>query len=180
MRVPRNPYAQPGDCVLHTAQEIVSRHKHNMLSLLYATCLKLLVFFYFFSPYPSIRTEVPRSLLYNGYRVCFPEVKYPGRGADSPPSKAEVNNEYSFTFTSYTMGTGSFLGVKRPGRAVDHPPPFSAEVKERLELYPPPLWAFVACSRVNFTFTFIPLCLQYSEGSATGHLDTGFSWFPCV
>ena len=21
---------------------------------------------------------------------------------------------------------------------------------------------------------------QYSEGPATGHLDTGFSWFPCV
>jgi hypothetical protein len=21
---------------------------------------------------------------------------------------------------------------------------------------------------------------QYSEGSATSHLDTGFSWFPCV
>jgi len=21
---------------------------------------------------------------------------------------------------------------------------------------------------------------QYSEGSATGHLDTGFSWFPCA
>ena len=21
---------------------------------------------------------------------------------------------------------------------------------------------------------------QYSEGLATGHLDTGFSWFPCV
>jgi len=21
---------------------------------------------------------------------------------------------------------------------------------------------------------------QYSEGAATGHLDTGFSWFPCV
>ena len=21
---------------------------------------------------------------------------------------------------------------------------------------------------------------QHSEGSATGHLDTGFSWFPCV
>ena len=21
---------------------------------------------------------------------------------------------------------------------------------------------------------------QYSEGHATGHLDTGFSWFPCV
>ena len=24
--------------------------------------------------------------------------------------------------TSYTMGTGSFPGVKRPGRGVDHPP----------------------------------------------------------
>jgi len=22
--------------------------------------------------------------------------------------------------------------------------------------------------------------IQYSEGPATGHLDTGFSWFPCV
>jgi len=21
---------------------------------------------------------------------------------------------------------------------------------------------------------------QHSEGPATGHLDTGFSWFPCV
>ena len=34
---------------------------------------------------------------------------------------------------SYTMGTGSFPGVKRPGRGVDHPPPPSAEVKERVE-----------------------------------------------
>jgi hypothetical protein len=30
----------------------------------------------------------------------------------------------------------SFPGVKRPGRGVDHPPSSSAEVKERLELYP--------------------------------------------
>ena len=22
--------------------------------------------------------------------------------------------------------------------------------------------------------------IRYSEGPATGHLDTGFSWFPCV
>jgi len=35
---------------------------------------------------------------------------------------------------SYTMGTGSFPGVKRPGRGVDHPPQSSAEVKERVEL----------------------------------------------
>ena len=43
---------------------------------------------------------------------------------------------------SSTMGTGSFLGIKRPGRGVDHPPPSSAEV-------------FVVCYRENFTFTFI-------------------------
>jgi hypothetical protein len=36
---------------------------------------------------------------------------------------------------SYTMGTGSFPGVKRPGRGVNHGPPSSAEVKERVELY---------------------------------------------
>ena len=31
--------------VLHMAQKIISRQKHNMLSLLHAACLKLLVFF---------------------------------------------------------------------------------------------------------------------------------------
>jgi len=36
---------------------------------------------------------------------------------------------------SCTMDTGSFPGVKRPGLDVDHPPPSSAEVTERVELY---------------------------------------------
>jgi hypothetical protein len=36
---------------------------------------------------------------------------------------------------SYTMSTGSFPKVKRPGRGVDHPTPSSAEVKGRAELY---------------------------------------------
>ena len=36
---------------------------------------------------------------------------------------------------SCIMGTGSFPGVKRPGRGADHPPSHSAEVKERVELY---------------------------------------------
>jgi len=35
----------------------------------------------------------------------------------------------------YTMGTGSFPGVKRPRRGDDHPAPSTAEVKERVELY---------------------------------------------
>jgi hypothetical protein len=36
---------------------------------------------------------------------------------------------------SHTMGTGSLLGVKRQRRGVDHPPPSSAEVKERVGPY---------------------------------------------
>jgi hypothetical protein len=36
---------------------------------------------------------------------------------------------------SYTMGTGLFPGLKRPERAINHPPPFSAEVKEIVDLY---------------------------------------------
>jgi len=50
---------------------------------------------------------------------------------------------------SYTMGTGSFPGVIRPGRGVDHQFPTSAEVKERVDLY---VWDFVDCYGVNFTF----------------------------
>jgi hypothetical protein len=49
--------------------------------------------------------------------------------------------------TSCTKGTESFPRVKRPGRGVDHPPPSSAEVKERAEpyLYSPsgPSWPVV-------------------------------------
>ena len=45
---------------------------------------------------------------------------------------------------SYTMGTGSFPGVKRPGSGVDHQPLSSAEVKKGVELYlyspSGPLW----------------------------------------
>jgi hypothetical protein len=33
---------------------------------------------------------------------------------------------------SYTVGTGSFPGVKRPGPGVGHPTPSRAEVKERV------------------------------------------------
>jgi hypothetical protein len=36
---------------------------------------------------------------------------------------------------SYPMGTGGcFLGIKRPGHEADHSPPYSAKVKECVEL----------------------------------------------
>jgi len=45
------------------------------------------------------------------------------------------------------MGTGSFPGKKWPGHDVDLPPPFGAEVKERVELYlystSGPLWPVI-------------------------------------
>ena len=31
---------------------------------------------------------------------------------------------------SYTVGTGSFSGVKRPGRGVDHPPNLTQRIKK--------------------------------------------------
>jgi hypothetical protein len=47
---------------------------------------------------------------------------------------------------------GLFSGVvKRPVRGVDQSPRSGAEVKERAELYLFPVWAFMACSKVNFT-----------------------------
>jgi len=36
---------------------------------------------------------------------------------------------------SYTMVTRFYPGVKWPGHGVDHPPPYSAKVKDRVELY---------------------------------------------
>jgi len=52
---------------------------------------------------------------------------------------------------SYTMGNGSFPGVKRPVCGVDQPPPSSAEVRGSRAITLLPLWAIVACSGVNFS-----------------------------
>jgi hypothetical protein len=48
---------------------------------------------------------------------------------DGPGIESQWGRDFS-----YTMGTGYFPGLKRPGRDVDHPPQSSAEVKERVEL----------------------------------------------
>jgi len=67
---------------------------------------------------------------------------------------AHVQTDAGAHPASFRMGTGSFLGVKLPGRGVDHPPPSSAEIEGSEELYICPLWAFVACYMVNFTFIY--------------------------
>jgi hypothetical protein len=57
----------------------------------------------------------------------------------------------------YTMGTGSFPGVKRSGRGVDHPPHPAPRLKKQYSYTstpPPPLpGAFVDCSKVKFTLS---------------------------
>ena len=56
---------------------------------------------------------------------------------------------------SYTMGAGSPSGVKRPRRGINHPPPFSAEVKEKSRAISLLLlWVFTACSRAKFKLLF--------------------------
>ena len=48
---------------------------------------------------------------------------------------APVQNGPGAHTASYTIDAGSVPGVKLLGRGVDHPPPSSAEDKERVELY---------------------------------------------
>ena len=56
---------------------------------------------------------------------------------------------------SCTRGTGSFPGVKRPGRGADHPPPSKRRVHERVEpyLYSQSGLQWPVIGR-TFTFTF--------------------------
>ena len=77
---------------------------------------------------------------------------------------------------SCTRGTGSFLGVKQPGRGADHPPPSKCQGHEGvgLYLYSPsgPQWPVIG---KTFTFTFTS---QYK----TSNLDKevrNFIYFIC-
>jgi hypothetical protein len=64
-----------------------------------------------------------------------------------------------------TIGTGSFPGVKQPGRGVDHPPPSSAKVKERVELYlySPfgPSWPIIGRTLPMYHTTVLMTIFQY-------------------
>jgi len=59
----------------------------------------------------------------------------PGGGGEDEKFFVPVQTGPRVHPASYTIGTGSLPGVKRPGRGVDHPLPSSAEIKERVELY---------------------------------------------
>ena len=68
------------------------------------------------------------------YRLGGPGIKWQcGRGLPHPPKPAP--GPANLLWNGYRF---SFLGVKRPGYGVDHSPPSSVEVKERVELYSTP------------------------------------------
>jgi hypothetical protein len=88
------------------------------------------------------------------------KVRFPA-GAGKFSLHHHVPNGSGAQLAFYPMGTGgSFPGVKRPGREVDHSPPSSAEVKESVELHfhssNTPSWrgAQLKKHRDNFAFAF--------------------------
>jgi hypothetical protein len=54
----------------------------------------------------------------------------PGSSVGIPRFFAHVQTGPEAHPASCTLGTGSFPGVKRPGRGVDHPTPSSAKVEK--------------------------------------------------
>jgi hypothetical protein len=83
------------------------------------------------------------------------------------------------------MGTGSFPGVKLPGRGADHPPLLAPRSrKSRAITLPPPLWAFESLMVYLYLLQIISLSLYiytYTH-THTQHVQqdaTLVSWFYC-
>ena len=79
-----------------------------------------------------------------------------GTSRGSNPSGGEIfrtrPDRYSLLYNRYRV---YLPAVKRPGCSANHTLPSSAEVRERVQLHLySPLWAFMACYRVNSTYFF--------------------------
>ena len=87
---------------------------------------------------------------------CGRDFSHPSRRALSPPS---------LLYSGYRV---SFPGVKRSGRGVDHPPPSSAEVKERIELYlyspSGPSWPVIGRTLLAYVMVLVlHLCIKWGS-----------------
>ena len=119
-----------------------------------------------------------------------------GYGLDGPGTEFQSGRDSPRPFrpalwshpTSCTVGAGSLPGVKRPGSGVDHPPPFSTVVKERVELclyFSGPPWPVVGWTLpFNFHRTtryliivlhaFLFVFLPYNKFWLIFHFPDGF------
>jgi len=75
-----------------------------------------------------------------GWRSQYSDSLWTGQSRDRIPAGARFSAPVQISPgvahpAYYAMGTRSFPGVNRPGGGTDHPPPSSAKVKERVELY---------------------------------------------
>jgi len=68
------------------------------------------------------------------YVLDGPSIKSRGRDGDKI-FRTRPDRSCGAYPASNTMCAGTFPGLKRPGRGVDHPYPSSATVKETVELY---------------------------------------------
>ena len=67
----------------------------------------------------------------NRYGLVGPMIESQWEARFSAPIQTDLGAHPA----SCTMGTGYFPGIKRLRRDVDHPPPSSAEIEGRVELY---------------------------------------------
>ena len=92
-----------------------------------------------------------------GWRRRYSDLLRAGRSRDRIPVRARFSApvQSGLGFPSSLLYNGyriSFVRVKPTGCGVNHPPPPSTEVKERITTLLLPLWALMACPRVNVTF----------------------------
>jgi len=114
----------------------------------------------------------PRSGLYESMYVCM-YAQYFVRNTiiDScgPGSSVGIETRYELDGPGIESRWGQdfpipsrpALGLTRPGRGIDHPPPYSAEVKERVELYiyfpSGPFWPVLRWTLLYFTLLYSTL-----------------------
>ena len=89
--------------------------------------------------YPLKLRMVSQALCGSGWLSRYSDSLRTGRSGDRIPVGARFSAPVQTVLGAYpascTMGTGSFPGVKRPGRGVDHPPPSKCRGLERVGLY---------------------------------------------
>jgi len=106
------------------------KKSHNVFQFIYCTLIIRVYCIFIFSQY-YVRCRDSSVGIATRYGLDSPGIEsWWGAGFYAPVQTGPGTHP-----ASYTMGTGSFPGVKWPGRGVDHPPQSSAEVKERVEKY---------------------------------------------